>query len=198
MSLAVLSDGVEALSKTLPGSILVLNDGSFRVTSLETPFGTKRAHGLPDICISEKVDVPAKAVKQDWLISSVGSIFMGVMTEGGLSGSQAAGLTIQGQPACIEVAGTTGDAVSQLKVTVQGAAPRVMEMAAALGLLKVSSPSAMGSARAMPRLADRADEEESTHIGSRRDAPTALNTRSAGAEAGTTLTDRWSPCRGWR
>ena len=138
MSLAVLSDGAEALSKTLPGSILVLNDGSFRVTSLETPFGTKRVHGLPDIFISEKVDVPAKAVKQDWLIGSVGSIFMGVMTEGGLSGSQAAALTIQGQPACIEVAGTTGDAVSQLKVTVQGAAPKVMGIAAALGLLKVS------------------------------------------------------------
>ena len=67
MSLAVLSDGVEALTKTLPGSILVLADGSYRVTSLETPFGQKRAHGLPDIFVSEKADVPAKAVKQDWL-----------------------------------------------------------------------------------------------------------------------------------
>ena len=150
MSLAVLSDGAEALSKTLPGSILVLNDGSFRVTSLETPFGTKRVHGLPDIFISEKVDVPAKAVKQDWLIGSVGSIFMGVMTEGGLSGSQAAALMIQGQPACIEVAGTTGDAVSQLKVTVQGAAPKVMEMASALGLLKVASVRASSRAGRRP------------------------------------------------
>ena len=139
MSLAVLSDGVEALSKTLPGSILVLSDGSFRVTSLETPFGSKRAHGLPDVFIYEKVEVPAKAVKQDWLIGNVGSIFMGVMTEGGLKGSRAAELVIQGQPACIEMAGANGDSISKLKVTVQGAAPRVMDVASALGLLKVAS-----------------------------------------------------------
>jgi hypothetical protein len=138
MSLAVLSDGVEALTKTLPGSILVLADGSYRVTSLETPFGQKRAHGLPDIFVSEKADVPAKAVKQDWLTGSVEFICMGVMTEGGLTGSRAAELAIQGQPASIEVAGASGDLITQLKVTVQGAAPKVMGIDAALGLLKVS------------------------------------------------------------
>ena len=137
MSLAVLSDGVEALSKSLPGSILVLSDGSFRVTSLETPFGTKRAHGLPDIFISEKVEVAAKAVKQDWLIGSVDVIYMGVMTEGGLTGSRAVALAIQGQPASIEVAGSTGEVITQLKVTVRGASPKVMEIDAALGLLRV-------------------------------------------------------------
>ena len=138
ISLAVMSDGVEALVKTLPGSILVLGDGSFRVTSLETPFGSKRAHGLPDVFISEKVEVPAKAVKQDWLIGNAEVIFMGVMTEGGLAGSRAADLTIQGQPASIEVDGTAGEAITKLKVTVQGAAPRTMEIGAALALLKVS------------------------------------------------------------
>ena len=138
MSLAVLSDGVEALTKTLPGSILVLTDGSYRVTSLETPFGTKRVHGLPDIFISEKAEVPAKAVKQDWLTGNVEFIYMGVVTEGGLAGSRAAELAIQGQPASIEVAGSTGELITQLKVTVQGAAPKVMEIDAALGLLRVS------------------------------------------------------------
>jgi hypothetical protein len=138
ISLAVMSDGVEALVKSLPGSVLVLGDGSFRVTSLETPFGSKRAHGLPDVFISEKVEVPAKAVKQDWLIGNAEVIFMGVMTEGGLTGSRAADLTIQGQPASIEVAGSSGEAITKLKVTVQGAAPKTMEIDAALGLLKVS------------------------------------------------------------
>ena len=133
-----MSDGVEALVKTLPGSILVLSDGSFRVTSLETPFGSKRAHGLPDVFISEKVEVPAKAVKQDWLIGNAEVIFMGVMSEGGLAGSRAADLTIQGQPASIEVAGTAGESITKLKVTVQGAAPKTMEIDAALALLKVS------------------------------------------------------------
>ena len=51
---------------------------------------------------------------------------MGVMTEGGLTGSRAAELAIQGQPASIEVAGASGDLITQLKVTVQGAAPKVM------------------------------------------------------------------------
>jgi hypothetical protein len=61
------------------------------------------------------------------------------MTEGGLTGSRATELVIQGQLASIEMAGTTGELITKLKVTVQGAAPRVMEMEAALGLLKVSS-----------------------------------------------------------
>ena len=124
MSLAVLSDGFEALSKTLPGSILVLSDGSFRVTSLETPFGTKRAHGLPDVFISEKVEVAAKAVKQDWLIGSVDVIYMGVMTEGGLTGSRAAALAIQGQPASIEVAGSTGEVITKLRSLCEAQLPR--------------------------------------------------------------------------
>jgi hypothetical protein len=68
---AVLSDGFEALKRTLPGSVLVLNDDTFRVTGLETPFGTNRVITLSDIAVVDKVGGASAFKKQDWLIGNV-------------------------------------------------------------------------------------------------------------------------------
>ena len=136
-SLPVLSDGFEALKKTLPGSVLVLSDGTFRVTGLETPFGTNRVVTLSDISILEKVGGTAVFKKQEWLIGNVQAVYMSILTEGAHEGARAAELTLHGQSVRIEVGGTDGDAISELKVTVLGAPPISKGVVAALDLLGV-------------------------------------------------------------
>jgi hypothetical protein len=133
----VLSDGFEALKKTLPGSVLVLSDGTFRATGIETPFGTNRAVTLSDISVLEKVGGTAVFKKQEWLIGNVKAVYMGILTEGAHAGSRAAELMLHGQPVRIEVGGTDGDAISELKVTVLGAPPISTGVVAALDLLGV-------------------------------------------------------------
>jgi hypothetical protein len=136
-SLPVLSDGFEALKKTLPGSVLVLADGTFRVTGLETPFGTNRVVTLSDISVQDKVGGTAVFKKQEWLIGNVKAVYMGILSEGVHEGSRAAELMLHGQSVRIEVGGADGDAISELKVTVLGAPPISKGVVAAMDLLGV-------------------------------------------------------------
>ena len=49
----------------------MLNDDTFRVTGLETPFGTNRVITLSDIAVVDKVGGASAFKKQDWLIGNV-------------------------------------------------------------------------------------------------------------------------------
>ena len=79
--MAVLSDGEEALKKFLPGSVLVMNDGSFCITGIESCWGSRHAGAvMKDIAVQQKVAGSFKFMKDTWLTGNVKAIYLGVLT----------------------------------------------------------------------------------------------------------------------